>query len=154
LTIPQSQRLLAFLLPGAVLPATVTHQILAKAQGNPFFLEELVRALIDAGTRSPTGGGGRAGEERSGAGVAGSLQSVILSRVDRLDAPVRRILQTAAVIGPLFHRGLVGAVTQGAGDLDQALRELEDRQLIYEARTIPDMEYSFHHELTQETIYR
>jgi tetratricopeptide (TPR) repeat protein len=153
LTAQQSRRLVESLLHIEELPGAVKAQILARAQGNPFFVEEVVRSLIDGGLVYHDGTVWRARAEIGELAVPESVQSVILSRVDRLDEEVRRVLQSAAVIGRLFQRRLLGQVTQKEAELDHALRELEDRQLIYEERAIPDEEYSFEHVLTQETVY-
>jgi predicted ATPase len=154
LTPQQSRRLVESLLHIEALPATVKEQILTKAQGNPFFVEEVVRSLIDAGLVFHDGEVWRAREDIATVGVPTSIQSVILSRVDRLDQEVKYVLQSASVIGRLFRRRLVAYVTQKEAELDRALAELEDRQLIYEERAIPEEEYSFQHVLTQETVYQ
>jgi class 3 adenylate cyclase/tetratricopeptide (TPR) repeat protein len=153
LTAQQSRRLVESLLHIEALPPAVKEQILAKTQGNPFFVEEVVRSLIDGGLVYHDGEVWRAREEITALAVPESVQSVILSRVDRLEAGVKHVLQSAAVIGRLFQRRLLGQVTQKQAELDQVLQELEDRQLIYEERAIPEEEYSFEHVLTQETVY-
>ena len=86
--------------------------------------------------------------------VPESIQGVILSRVDRLRQETRRVLQSASVIGRVFRRRLLAHVTSQESDLDRALWELEERALIYEGRVTPEPEYSFQHQLTQETVYR
>ena len=121
----------------------------------------MVRSLIDAGLIYQDGGVWRARQEVSTLAVPETVQSVILSRVDRLDGQVKHILQSAAVIGRLFRRRLVGEVVRndagGASGtmslLDRVFEQLEDRQLIYQERAIPEAEYSFQHALTQETVY-
>jgi predicted ATPase len=153
LTAAQSRRLVESLLHIEALPVSVKEQILGRAQGNPFFVEEVVRSLIDADLVYHDGSVWRARQTISELAVPESVQSVILSRVDRLEAEVKHVLQSAAVIGRLFRRRLVEQVAQKAGELDRALAELEDRQLIYEERAIPEEEYSFQHVLTQETVY-
>jgi tetratricopeptide (TPR) repeat protein len=149
------------LLHGAALPPAVEEPILTRAQGNPFFVEEVVRSLIDAGLLYREGAAWHARAESSAA-VPDTVQSVIMSRVDHLNGQVKHVLQSAAVIGRLFSRQLLDEVVRldegGASDtrsiLDRALGELEDRQLIYQERAIPEVEYSFQHALTQETVYQ
>jgi tetratricopeptide (TPR) repeat protein len=153
LTALQSRRLVESLLHIEALPSSVKEQILARAQGNPFFVEEVVRSLIDADLVFHDGAVWRARAEVAAVAVPESIQSVILSRVDRLEAQTRHVLQSAAVIGRLFRRRLLGYLAQQEGELDRALADLEDRQLIYEERAIPEEEYSFHHVLAQETVY-
>jgi predicted ATPase len=91
LTAAQSRRLVESLLHIEALPVGVKEQILVKAQGNPFFVEEVVRALIDADLVYHDGQVWRAREEISQLAVPESVQSVILSRVDRLDAEVKHV---------------------------------------------------------------
>ena len=102
----------------------------------------------------------RARDAISALAVPESIQSVILSRLDRLEGHVKHVLQSAAVIGRLFRRRLLEQVAQSDAEvqstalvLDSALADLEDRQLIYEERAIPEEEYSFQHVLTRETVY-
>jgi class 3 adenylate cyclase/tetratricopeptide (TPR) repeat protein len=154
LTPQQSRRLIESLLRIQDLPAAVADLILDKAQGNPFFVEEVVRALIDAGVVYRDGERWRARAAIDEMAVPASIQSVILSRVDRLQADAKRVLQSASVIGRVFRRRVLAHVTQSETDLDRTLWELEERALIYEGRVTPEPEYAFQHQLTQETVYR
>lgn len=151
-----SRRLIDTLLPGHTLPSSVTALILQKAQGNPFFLEEIVRALIDAGMVYREGDVWRARADIATVTVPTSVQAVILSRVDRLSAEARRVLESAAVIGRLFRRRLLAQLVHAHDDagLEAALRELEERALIYLERAAPEEEYAFRHVLAQDTVYR
>src|SRR5439155_10364490 len=103
----QSRRLVEALLTIDNLPASVKDLILAKAHGNPFFVEEVVRSLIDTGMvyREEDVWRARAGIEQIA--VPESVQSVILSRVDRLERNLRGVLESASVIGRLFRRRLL-----------------------------------------------
>jgi class 3 adenylate cyclase/tetratricopeptide (TPR) repeat protein len=154
LTPDQSRRLVASLLGIEDPPATVADVILDKAQGNPFFVEEVVRALIDAGVVYRDGDRWRCRAVIDDMAVPASLQSVILSRVDRLQEDARRVLQSASVIGRVFRRRVLAQVSQRQSDIDRILWELEERALIYEGRVTPEPEYAFQHQLTQETVYR
>src|SRR5262249_22066425 len=154
LTPQQSRRLIASLLQIEDLPPPLAQLTLEKAQGNPFFVEEVVRPLIEAGAVYRDEHGWRARPELGDVAVPESIQGVILSRVDRLQEDTRRVLQSASVIGRVFRRRLLAHVTDRQDDLDRALWELEDRSLIYEGRVTPEPEYSFQHQLTQETVYR
>jgi DNA-binding SARP family transcriptional activator/regulation of enolase protein 1 (concanavalin A-like superfamily) len=154
LTPAESRRLVSSLLPGDRLPASVPQSILDKAHGNPFFLEEVVRSLIDAGTLYREGGSWQAREGIGALAVPESVQSIILSRVDRLERDARRVLETAAVIGRLFRRRWLERSIFTETAPESALRELEDRGLIYPERLVPETEYSFQHVLIQEAIYQ
>jgi class 3 adenylate cyclase/DNA-binding SARP family transcriptional activator len=169
-------------LTGSGLPPSVKALILEKARGNPFFIEELVRHLTEAGLADQEAGGvtdkavpgagvGRARGHVSSLPVPDTVQSVILSRVDRLRPELQQLLQLASIFGRLFRRRLLEKMAQsgewpgrsgeGAGGprsiphpaLRTALCELEDEALIYQERAVPEEEYSFQHVLTQETIY-
>jgi predicted ATPase len=149
----QSRRMVESLLRIDALPASLREEVLAKAQGNPFFVEEVIRSLIDSGTVYHDGDSWRAREGAVAIAVPETLQGVILGRVDRLEGEIKHVLQSAAVIGRLFRRRLVGQVTRQAEELDRALADLEDRALIYRDRVVPEEEYSFQHVLTQDTVY-
>jgi tetratricopeptide (TPR) repeat protein len=136
------------------LPAGLQEHLLEQARGNPFFLEEVVHALIDAGGIYQEGHAWRARGEPTDLAIPESLQSVFLSRVDRLEPELKGILQTASVIGRLFRRRLLEYISGETSDLDRVLWELEERGLIYQERAVPEEEYSFRHVLTQQIIYQ
>jgi tetratricopeptide (TPR) repeat protein/regulation of enolase protein 1 (concanavalin A-like superfamily) len=85
--------------------------------------------------------------------IPDTVQSVIMSRIDRLEDEARYVLQSASVIGRLFRHRLLGYITSQEQQLDEYLWKLEERDLVYEQRAIPELEYSFRHVLTQETAY-
>jgi tetratricopeptide (TPR) repeat protein len=126
--------------------------ILSRAQGNPFFLEELLRSLVDTHALAPED----AGRQTAGAALAvpDSVQNTIMSRFDRLDAELKVVLQTAAVIGKTFARDVLSTVLHASPGLDEALWELERREFIDQDLVLPQVQYVFKHVLTQETIYR
>jgi adenylate cyclase len=154
LTPAQSRRLVEALLTIENLPASVKDLILEKSRGNPFFVEEVVRSLIASGMVYQDDKVWRAKEGIEAVSVPESVQSVILSRVDRLERELREVLERAAVIGRLFRRRLLERTTAQATALETALWQLEDQALIYQERVVPEEEYSFKHVLTQETIYQ
>jgi DNA-binding SARP family transcriptional activator/predicted ATPase len=155
LTHQQSQRLVESLLTIETLPASVRDLILDRSQGNPFFIEEVVRSLIDRGIVYRDGDCWCAREEEmDSAIIPDSVQSIILSRLDHLDADLKHVLQVAAVIGRIFRRRVLEHAAQQKAGLESALWELEDRALVYQERTVPEVEYSFKHVLTQEAVYR
>src|SRR5262249_11840760 len=154
LTPSQSRRLVASLLTIEELPESVKERILERARGNPFFVEEVVRSLIDAGLVYREGEVWRTREEIRSVTVPESVQSVILSRVDQLDRNTRHLLENASVIGRLFRRRVLERVTGQNAWLEGAFWEAEERGLVYQERVVPEEEYSFKHVLTQETIYQ
>jgi DNA-binding SARP family transcriptional activator len=153
LTREQSLDLLGALLPEAQLPQRLTASILSSAQGNPFFLEEIVWSLLEAGTIFRASGAWQVSPDAPLMAVPESVQTVILSRTDRLTDDRRALLQTASVIGRSFPRRLL-AHLDAAEEVEPALWELESRGLVFQDRVVPEEEFSFRHVLTQEAVYR
>jgi class 3 adenylate cyclase/tetratricopeptide (TPR) repeat protein len=123
-------------------PAEELEQIVQRADGNPFFLEELARALID---EARVGGEGV---------VPGSVHDVLLARVDRLDDEPRRALQTASVLGREFPLRLLEAVWSGPGGLEPHLGELRRLEFLHEQGGEGEPAYVFKHALTQDVAYQ
>lgn len=154
LTEPMSRRLVQALLGLETLPEMVKTLILEKARGNPFFVEEAIRALIDDGAICQVDGQWQVGCEVEAISVPESVQSVILSRVDRLESNLKQVLYHAAVMGRLFRPQVIAWTLPPEIELEQALLALEEIALIYQERVVPEVEYSFKHALVQETIYQ
>lgn len=154
LTPQQSQQLVESLLAIDELPAQTRAVILEKAEGNPFFVEEVVRLLIEQGVLFQEGERWRAREAIEDFAVPDTIQSVILSRIDRLHEEVKYVLQCAAVIGRVFEYRLLGYLAGQEETLEQHLVELEASELIYKEKIVPELEYAFKHALTQETTYQ
>jgi len=132
----------------------VRELILSQPQGNPFLIEEVVRSLIDAGSVYREGDVWRAREDVGLATMPESVQGIILSRVDHLEQGWKYVLQVAAAIGRVFRQRVLALALGQEMELEQALWELEERALIYQERTVPEVEYSFKHVLTQEAVYQ
>jgi transcriptional regulator with AAA-type ATPase domain/tetratricopeptide (TPR) repeat protein len=145
--------LAAGLLGADALPRAVQTLILDKAEGNPFFLEELVRALVESGALR------REGEMPSlaiGADrivVPDTVQDVLAARLERLEAPARTLVQTAAVIGREFTRRLLDRVLDTPRPTEQLLGELKALDLIRDKSRFPETVYVFKHALVQEVAY-
>jgi predicted ATPase len=154
LTGDQSWQMVGSLLATEALPSKARELILAQSQGNPFFIEEVVRSLIDAGIVYPEGDAWRARDEIETLPVPASVQSVISSRIDRLENEMKRVLQVASVIGRVFRRRVLAQTLHREEELESILWELEERALVYRERAIPAVEYSFKHVLMREIIYR
>jgi tetratricopeptide (TPR) repeat protein len=134
------------------LPGELAATIAAKAEGNPFFLEEIGRALVETGAvRSHEGR--LVVESPSVITVPETVQDVIAARLDRLDGAQKRTVQTAAVIGREFGLALLGRVSELRERLEQCLIELKRLELIYEKVGFGDLEYVFRHALTQDVAY-
>jgi class 3 adenylate cyclase/tetratricopeptide (TPR) repeat protein len=138
------------------MPVPVQEMIVNKASGNPFFLEEIIRVLISTGTVVYNANSGRwqATINVETIAIPDTVQGVIMARVDRLDEDVKRVLQTAAIVGRRFYFRVLEAVSNIDSALDQILVELEQVELIRKKQTIPELEYIFKHALAQETTYQ
>ena len=134
-------------------PYATLGALLRKAEGNPFFIEEVVRSVIDDGAVEQRHGRVTVTEQIASVVVPGTIQEVIMGRVDHLSEPQRRTLQVASVIGRIFDARVLAAVLDENGDLEWSLASLTKRQLIVEHRRGAEPEYMFSHALAQETIY-
>ncbi len=148
----QSRELVANLLRIEGLPESVRGLILRKAEGNPFFVEEVVRSLLDAGLIVREGESWRALREIADIAVPDNLSGVITARLDRLDDESRHAAQTAAVIGREFRVGVLEQVYDAPSALGPSIETLQQRELIRPRAQAIDS-YAFKHVLTQETAY-
>ena len=138
-------------------PPSVHDRILERAEGNPFFLEEIVRRLVDGGLIEHVGDRWRATEGIEEVEIPDTVQAVLAARIDLLDATDKRIAQAAAVVGRVFWPGPVAGLTGAEpADLDEALRRLEDRELVLSppgSSLAGQPEYIFKHVLTRDVAY-
>jgi len=154
LTDRQGRQLVQSLLTMDNLTNNFREMILSKSEGNPFVIEEIIRSLMDRGVLYREGDRWKVHEGISEIDVPDTIHSVIMSRIDRLEAETKYVLQCASVIGRLFRYRLLGHLVRNERELDGYLEELEDRELVYEERSIPELEYAFKHALTQEAAYQ
>ena len=139
-------------IPG--IPKGFKDRILAKAEGNPFFLEEILRSLIDAGTLVFSGGVWEHASGGTALAVPDTVQAVIASRLDRLEPEVREVLQTAAVIGRSFQVPVLEHLWGRDPMLVMLyLADLEEHGFIREAKRDPEWEFAFCHPLLHEVAY-
>ena len=143
--------LLRALVGEGTLPAEMERRILEPVEGNPFFLEEVVRSLVDAGALVREEAGWRLDHEVP-VEVPPTVEKVILARIDRLDPTAHTVLMAASVLGRQFGLPLLEAVS--GGDVRPALTELQRLDLVRESRRWPEPEYRFKHALIQEAAYR
>ncbi len=127
--------------------------IARKAEGNPFFIEELIKSLREAGSIRPGDDGWVLTQRLDDLVVPDTIQDVIAARIDRLPERTKRALQAASVIGRRFSRRLLDRIVEADAGTELALRELVALELIYETRVSPESEYAFKHALTQEVAY-
>ena len=141
------------LLAIADLPEPVRQLILERAEGNPFYLEEIVRSLIEQGAILHDGESWRPAGDIQNITIPDTLQGVLLARIDRLQEDVRRTLQLASVIGKSFLYRLLEAIAEAEQQLDRHLAQLQRVDLVREKTRLPELEYMFKHSLTQEAAY-
>ncbi|MDQ6709396.1 MAG: ABC transporter substrate-binding protein, partial [Candidatus Dormibacteraeota bacterium] len=146
-------RLLTSLAEGRALPAPVSERLLAYAEGNPFYLEQILRSLIDGGTLIPENGHWtlKASETLE---IPQTLEGVIIARIDRLEPQWREVLTSASVLGRTFGLGLLEAATGlPAATLRQAVHHLLRLDLFREEGAAAQPVYRFKHALIQEAAY-
>jgi tetratricopeptide (TPR) repeat protein len=143
LTSRDSLRVVQAVLPTVAPSAPLVPQLLAKADGNPFFLEELARTVMEQGPDVPT---------RT---VPDTVQAVLLARIDRLPTTAKHLLQTAAVIGKDVALPLLQAVTEVSEEaMHRDLGHLQAAEFLYETYAPTALVYAFKHALTQEVAYQ
>src|SRR5438128_4193232 len=128
--------------------------IRGRTGGNPFFIEELVQALIEAGSLQGEGGAYRLVAAVDEAAVPASVQAVLSARIDRLSQHQKGVLQAAAVIGKEFPQPVLERVVDlRPEELEDALRNLVAGEFVYEQELYPEALYAFKHPLTREVAY-
>ncbi len=146
-----ARELLANVFETDALPHATRAAIEAKAQGNPFFLEEVVRTLVDEGAIERVDGRFRATERIHGVAIPDTLHEVVMARVDRLPAQRRSLLQLASVIGPSFHESVLVAVA--GADVSDDLRALAGSDFVRPWDQTRGVEWAFAHPLLHEVTY-
>ena len=127
--------------------------IIEKTGGNPFFMEETVQVLLDEGALVRKGTV-KLTKSLGELKIPSTVQAILASRIDRLPADEKDLLQTLAVIGKEFSLNLARAVVGNSVDeLGRMLDELQLGEFIYEQPAVGDVKYTFKHTLTQEVAY-
>ena len=146
--------LLQALLGGDPSLAPLTHLLIARTEGNPFFLEESVRTLVETGVLVGEQGACRLAHALPAVPVPATVQAVLAARIDRLLPEDKHLLQTAAVIGTEVPFALLGAIADVPEEaLHRGLGHLQAAEFLYETRLFPEPEYTFTHALTHEVAY-
>jgi predicted ATPase len=128
-------------------------QMLVK-RGNPFFLEETVRTLVETGALAGEHGAYRLTRPVEALQIPATVQAILAARIDRLSPGDKRLLQAASVVGKDVAFTLLHAIAELPDEaLRQSLAQLQTAEFLYEARLFPDLEYTFKHALTHEVAY-
>jgi class 3 adenylate cyclase/tetratricopeptide (TPR) repeat protein len=147
--------LLQFLLGSHPGLSALNSFLIERASGNPFFVEEIVRTLVDTGVLDGQRGSYRLVRPFSSIGVPPTVQAVLGARIDRLPFLEKRLLQEAAVIGYDVPFSLLQAISGLADEkLLGLLDHLQAVEFLYPTRLFPDLQYTFKHALTQDATYR
>ncbi|HSX79714.1 MAG TPA: AAA family ATPase, partial [Candidatus Saccharimonadia bacterium] len=142
LTPHDSAQVVQSLLPTPQVSTALLHEIVTKADGNPFFLEELTRSVAEQGA------------SHAPLALPDTVHAVLTARIDRLPPVAKRVLQTAAVIGKEMPLSLLAAITRLSKEaLSQSLAQLQAAELFHETCLVPESVYTFKHVLIQETAY-
>src|SRR2546430_1807941 len=135
-------------------PAPLKQLLIARTEGNPFFLEESVRTLVEVGVLVGEPGAYRLAQALPTIQVPATVQAVLAARIDRLPPEEKRLLQTAAVIGMEVPLALLQAIAELPEDaLHRGLAHLQAAEFLYETRLFPEREFAFKHALTHEVAY-
>jgi class 3 adenylate cyclase/tetratricopeptide (TPR) repeat protein len=128
--------------------------LVERASGNPFFVEEIVRSLVDTGVLQGTRGSYRLARPFPSIEVPPTVRAVLAARIDALPAAGKRLLEAAAVIGHDVPVTLLQAISGLTEDrLRARLDSLQAAEFLYPAQLFPDLQYTFKHSLTQDVTY-
>ncbi len=148
-----SESLVSNLLHVSDLPGGLRKLILDRSEGNPFFVEEIVRSLIEQQVLHRERDRWIAVGDAARFVIPSTLRGLIAARIDRLPAAAKVVLQHASVVGRTFTYRILKSLLAGDGALDQPLATLLRAELILERARLPEPEYLFKHALTQEAGY-
>ncbi len=155
LTDSESRQLIKYQLKIDQMPEEIEHLILSRAEGNPLFLEEILRSLIEEGSIvHAEDGHWQITRSATEIDIPNTLQGVLIARIDRLEPEVKETIQIASVIDRRFPRYILKAVVDKPEEiLDEALNKAEAADLIEVVKHDPEPEYMFKHVLTHEIVY-
>jgi class 3 adenylate cyclase/tetratricopeptide (TPR) repeat protein len=149
-----AQNLLEGLLGSDPSVAKLKPLLIERTQGNPLFLEESVRGLVETGALAGARGGYRLSGQLDAIRVPPTVQAILEARIDRLQPADKRLLQAAAVVGVDVPFLLLEAIADSQGDeLRHGLARLQAAEFVYESKLFPELEYAFKHALTHDVAY-
>lgn len=134
--------------------ANLKQVLIERTAGNPLFLEESVRTLLETGMLTGKSGDYRLKQNVPTPEIPPSVQAIIAARIDRLSPEAKKLLQCAAVIGQRFSFEILEAVAEAPVETTRlGLESLKEAEFIYETQLFPELEYTFKHALTHEVTY-
>jgi tetratricopeptide (TPR) repeat protein len=154
LPVETAEALLRGLMGDAVELQPVKHLLIEQTEGNPFFLEESVRTLVETEVLVGKRGAYRLGRPASSLQVPATVQAILAARIDRLLPEEKYLLQVAAVIGREVVFPLLQDIAEmSEGGLQAGLAHLQTAEFLYETSLYPELAYTFKHALTQDVAY-
>jgi class 3 adenylate cyclase/tetratricopeptide (TPR) repeat protein len=153
LTLVPTRMLMASRIAARELPDALIAVIQERTGGNPFFVEELCRALVEEGALVVRDDRAVLTQPIDELVLPDTVQAIIRTRLDRLDAGAKDVLRLASVIGKRFGQRLLAELYEGGARLDTVLASLVALDLLQETRGGPEVEYMFRQALTQEVAY-
>jgi len=148
-----SRNMVGALLGGHDIPPSLETTVLARAEGNPFFVEEILRVFLEAGTLVERDGAWVLEGEPEQISVSGGVSGLLTARLDRLDETSKLVAQFASVLGREFAFAELAELVGDREQTESALTDLMRRDLLVEQARIPKRTYAFRHALIQETAY-
>jgi class 3 adenylate cyclase len=148
-----SETLVRVLLDVENLTIDLRSLVLDKAEGNPLYLEEMIHWLLEIGAITRLQTGYIVAKTPSELSVPGTIQDVIMARIDRLEQDLKRTMQIASVIGRDFLFRLLRMISDMGDTLQTYMMQLQSLEFIYEKSFFPELEYMFKHILIQDVAY-
>ena len=148
-----SQTLIGNMLDIKGLPYSLLVQVSERAGGNPFFIEEVVRSLIDEGAVVVGDSGFEVTDKIHSVVIPPTINDVLMARIDRLEDQTRELVKIASVIGRSFFDRILKDVASSIEGVDGRIAHLKDAQLIRDRTRTEELEYLFKHALAQEVAY-
>jgi class 3 adenylate cyclase/tetratricopeptide (TPR) repeat protein len=148
-----SETLISNMLQIKGLQHAVINQIVERADGNPFFIEEVVRSFIDHGAVVQKDGTFEVTDKINKMVIPHTINDVLMARIDRLEEKTRDLVKIASVIGRSFFYRILKEMTKTIEDIDSRLSYLQEIQLFRERKRMEEVEYLFKHALAQEAAY-
>ena len=148
-----AQTMVESLLKSDHIPFELQRFVQTKVEGNPFYLEEVINALIESETLIKDNDNWKLTKSMQEANIPSTIQGVIAARLDGLERDMKRVIQEASVIGRAFLYEILKRVTALKDVMDKSLSGLERLEFIRTRTIQPDLEYIFKHALTQEVVY-
>jgi class 3 adenylate cyclase/tetratricopeptide (TPR) repeat protein len=141
------------LVEGETLPQGLLEIVTEKAEGNPFFVEEILKSLVEDGTLALEDGRATLQRDIGEISVPDSIHDVLMARLDRLADEPKRAIQVASVIGREFALRLLAAIREAGDRIQDVVGELRSLELIYEKAAHPELAFMFKHALTHDVAY-